>query len=378
MTVTYGFYNSVNNDRLYDAKQVSRLFEGIINDGVFMSIGTSLMVTSAAGMNVTIGVGRAWFNKTWTDNDTPFNIAVPASHMTLNRIDTVVLEIDTSEAVRANSIKVVSGVPGTDPVRPTLNPPAEVYQYPLADLSIPAGAVTIPQGNITNRVGTVDCPFITGVMATVTTTALLTQWETEFDAWFQAMKDQLTTDAAGNLQTQITNIKGNVNPPAITLLALKTHDHSGGNGNQVVSGGISDLAVIASKIAQKVITAFHIADHVITALQLANPEPWTNLTLLNGWSNGDPGGSWYAPPRIYKDLLGIVHMEGIVQSGPNGTIAFTLPVGYRPAKMQVFNTRADGTYWSNLLIELDGDCKITLGDGNQVANLFGITFKAEA
>jgi len=64
LSVTYGFYNSVNGDRKYDAIQVSSIFDGIVKDGIFMSIGTSFRVKAASGMTVNVGVGRAWFNQT--------------------------------------------------------------------------------------------------------------------------------------------------------------------------------------------------------------------------------------------------------------------------------------------------------------------------
>lgn len=44
MSVTYGFYNSLNGDRKYNAEQVSSLFDGLIIDGVFASIGTAFAV----------------------------------------------------------------------------------------------------------------------------------------------------------------------------------------------------------------------------------------------------------------------------------------------------------------------------------------------
>ena len=44
MTVSSGFFNSVNHDRLYDAEQVSSIFDGIIEDGVCESIGEAFMV----------------------------------------------------------------------------------------------------------------------------------------------------------------------------------------------------------------------------------------------------------------------------------------------------------------------------------------------
>ena len=43
---------------------------------------------------VTVGTGRAWFDHTWTLNDTPLTLEIePASEMVV-RIDAVVLDID--------------------------------------------------------------------------------------------------------------------------------------------------------------------------------------------------------------------------------------------------------------------------------------------
>ena len=91
MSVTYGFYNSKNGDRRYDAIQMSSIFDGIIRDGVFQHIGTAMMVEESEGMTVNVGIGRAWFNHTWTLNDAPLPLTVPLSEVILNRIDAIVL-----------------------------------------------------------------------------------------------------------------------------------------------------------------------------------------------------------------------------------------------------------------------------------------------
>lgn len=80
MAVSYGFYNSLNGDRKYDALQMSSIFDGIIRDGVFMYV-TGQMLVSADGSSMTVQVapGRAWFNHTWTLNDTILPIIIPQS-----------------------------------------------------------------------------------------------------------------------------------------------------------------------------------------------------------------------------------------------------------------------------------------------------------
>lgn len=46
-----------------------------------------------------------------------------------------------------------------------------------------------------------------------------------------------------------------------------------------------------------------------------------------GWSNF---GGGFTPAGFYKDSLGIVHLQGLVNTGP-GAVAFILPEGYRPS-----------------------------------------------
>lgn len=203
MAVTYGFYNSLNGDRKYDALQMSRLFEGIITDGIFMSLGDGLVVRTNTGMSIVVGSGKAWFNNTWTSNDSDLILTHDISELVLNRIDTVVIEVNSQEVSRANSIKIVKGTPGSTPVAPTLTNAGGIYQYPLADVYIGANVITIATIDITNRIGMEDTPFITGILEAIDFTTLLTQFEGQFDVWFDAMKDQLSTDAAGNLQNQI-------------------------------------------------------------------------------------------------------------------------------------------------------------------------------
>lgn len=254
MSVTYGFYNSLNGDRKYDALQVSSIFDGLIIDGVFASIGTAFAVKAAGGLTVNVGIGKAWFDHTWTLNDAILPLEAPESEVLLDRIDAVVLEVNGMESVRANSIKFVSGSPSSAPVRPALENEGNVHQYPLCYIYRKFGSTVITQADITPMVGTEATPFVTAILQTVSLDELLGKWQDELDqfvaarsqdvdswiaseesdfttwfdqmkadltseqatldqwiateqsdflAWYNQMKDQLGTDAAGNLQNEL-------------------------------------------------------------------------------------------------------------------------------------------------------------------------------
>jgi len=210
MSITFGFYNSLNGDRKYDAKQMSRLFEGIITDGVFMGIGDALIVNALTGMRVSVGLGRAWFNRTWTNNDTPHTLTLDNSNLVLNRIDAVVLEVNTDESVRANTIKIIKGTADTTPVKPAMVRSELVNQYPLCYVMVIANSTSVLPENIENVVGTSECPFITGVMETINTDALLAQWNAEFNVWFASLADILDENVAGNLLNLINQNKTSI------------------------------------------------------------------------------------------------------------------------------------------------------------------------
>jgi len=195
MAFTYGFYKSQNSDRKYTALQLSSIFDGIISDGVFATIGNALAVAPSTGMGVKVQSGRAWFNHTWSYNDTDYPISIDAAELVLNRIDAIVLEIDSSDAVRANSLKVVKGTPASTPVRPTLTNTEYVHQYALAYVTVTAGTTAITAAMIENNRGSVvtTCPFVTGVINTIDISTLVAQWQAQFTAWMVAQQGDFST-----------------------------------------------------------------------------------------------------------------------------------------------------------------------------------------
>lgn len=221
MSFTCGFYNALDHDRLYDALQMSSIFDGIIRDGVFMIEGNQFMVNALDGMTVTVDTGRAWFDHTWNLNDSKYPITLDQSEVVLDRIDAVIIEVNADEAVRENFLKVVKGTPSTDPVRPTLEDSEYLHQHALAYIYVAANVSLIRQSNITYVVGTEETPYVTAPLEIISIDNIVAQWAGEwnefrenwtvwgqdFQDWFDNLVYVLDGDVAGHLQNEIDAIQ---------------------------------------------------------------------------------------------------------------------------------------------------------------------------
>lgn len=184
MAFTFGFYNALNHDRRYNAIQVSSIFDGIIKDGIFMSIGGHMNVKATGnGFNIVVESGRAWFNHTWSLLDADYPMVVPPSDVLEDRIDVVVLEVNENVDVRQNFIKIITGTPAETPAKPALTNNLDIHQYALAYITVPANSVTLTQSNVENAVGLGSTPFVTGILETINIDDLIAQWKSQWSDW---------------------------------------------------------------------------------------------------------------------------------------------------------------------------------------------------
>lgn len=222
MSFTYGFYNSKNGDRKYNARQMALIFDALITNGVMAHIGDCFHVKPSSGMSVSVGTGFAWFDHTWSYNDTEMIVTAEQSNVVLDRIDALVLEVNETETVRENSIKWVVGSASTEPTKPTLTNDEFVHQHPLKYITIPANSTEITAENIENVVGTSECPFATGILEGMSIDSLVAQWEGEFDAWFENIKVILDGDVATNLANQIEALNDKFMPKVVNVTTTGT------------------------------------------------------------------------------------------------------------------------------------------------------------
>lgn len=346
MTVTYGFYDSLSGDRKYNADQMSRLFEGIITDGVFQSIGNALSVVPKTGMTVTVKSGRAWFYNTWTNNDGDLDLTLDASVVGLSRIDTIILEVDKNVATRANSIKILkgTGTAGT-PVAPTLTNTSTVKQYGLADILVGSGVTSINAGNITNRVGTVGTPFITGIIQSASVDQVMAQYTYLFNTWFTDLQNQLDTNQATNLQNQINDLEaGWINPG-------ETWTYASADAPTFTFTISGDKTTVYSKGMRVKLTQTTVKYFIITNVAYSSPNTTitvyggTDYTLTNAAISANRYSFDKAPYGFPLDptkwTISLVQGANVTQTSPVvsqyynlGSLSMVMPIGAWVPRLQ--------------------------------------------
>ncbi len=202
MAITYGFYNAVNHDRLYDAVQMGQIFDGIISDGVYATYKKAMIViASSNNSEVIVQPGRAWFNHTWTYNDANLPVTAPDPEVLLERIDALVLDINSDLSYRENKLVWVQGTPSSmNPTKPTLTHTENHNQYALCYVHRYGDTYQIRQQDITNAIGTSETPFVTGVIDTVDIDDLVLQWTNQFNNYIVTKQNEFSA-----FQTMMTN-----------------------------------------------------------------------------------------------------------------------------------------------------------------------------
>lgn len=210
MAISYGFFNSINQDRTYNADQMSEYFDGLVSNGVYESVGSAMQVTAGEGLAVNVQSGRAIIDCKWIKNDAAQAITLTTAHVLLPRYTAIVIRLD--RASRSISIVAKDGTPSSNPEKPSMTDDGQITELCLAYVYVGANASTITQANITDMRSSDLCGWVTGVVQQVDTSQLFAQYQaafeknyaqqlawqqniqTQFDAWFAALTQQLSVN----------------------------------------------------------------------------------------------------------------------------------------------------------------------------------------
>lgn len=359
----FSFFNDVNGDRVYYAEDWARHLKKYFTNGIFNN---ELNVVSNNDMTITIKEGDANIEGYRYTNTGDLVKTIDNADGTLNRIDNVVLRLDLTN--RLISAQIIKGTFADKPVAPELVRTSTIYDLRIAKISIPAGTTTITQDLITDtRFITSDCGNVISTVQTPDTENLFIQMQTlfekqinelnnNFEIWFDSIKNQLDSDAAGNLQNQINNLNSNkVDNAKYDLdsnnLQLLANGKNVGDSVHIPTGitdtatGEEDLKIVNNKgvvkfsldgkTEQKTYTGKNILDYVSNLK--ASSDGLTSVINDDGsiTTSGKPSSN-------YRTILNSINIIDFLEDGE--TYTFSQSKANDKLYMQMNAKKKDGTY----------------------------------
>lgn len=224
MAQKYGFFNSVNNDRVYDASDVARFLSKFFTNGVFNN---SLAVSSNDNMTVSVATGNANINGYGYENTESLTLDIDEADSELGRIDSVIVRLDLTN--RQITTQILQGQYATTPSQPSITRTGTIYDLRLANISVPADTTRITADMITDTRFGSDCGNVTQAVLELDTSEIFAQYEAWFTEWFANLQDQLDDNQAGHLQNEIDSLDTEIDTnktDVLTALGLNTDSWS--------------------------------------------------------------------------------------------------------------------------------------------------------
>lgn len=358
----FSFFNDINDDRVYYAEDFARHLKKYFTNGIFNN---ELKVIANNDMTITIKEGDANIEGYRYTNTGDLVKTIDNADGTLNRIDNVVLRLDLTN--RLISAQIIKGTFADKPVAPELVRTSTIYDLRIAKISIPAGTTTITQDLITDtRFITSDCGNVISTVQTPDTENLFIQMQTlfekqinelnnNFEIWFDSIKNQLDSDAAGNLQNQINNLNSNkVDNAKYDLdsnnLQLLANGKNVGDSVHIPTGitdevsGEENLKIINNKGVVKFSLEGKTEQKTYTGKNLLNYID--NLQSINGLTNTiNSDGSITTTGKPTTNYTLIMKSQNIIDKLEDGqTYTISQEITNGKSYIQINAKKKDGTY----------------------------------
>lgn len=218
-----------SGDRVYGDADFALFYKNLFKNGVIATVGNALRVEQASGggMNVVVKSGAAVINGRQYFNTDDLAISVPVASTTQNRMDSVVVRLDTGSRAINLAYKQGNTAVQQDDV---------VYELQLAVINVGSNTVNIFNANITdkrsdNSVCGYSSPYekvsVSGLEQQyqslleqsfnqfealaddnqLNLEQLLTDQQATFQTWLANLQNQLDDNQVGNLQNQLDELK---------------------------------------------------------------------------------------------------------------------------------------------------------------------------
>ena len=206
--VTYDEHDNPIYDRGTDSNTLAQFLGLMFRDGVFPNPSTGLQVTPSQNqMSVTVKPGNLMIQGRLGIEEDERTIVFEAAGANNDRIDAVVVRLNTNHDFRNVDIYVLKGTESATPVAPALTRSSGVYEMRLANVFITRGVTTIPADRITDtRLNTTDCGIVVANPASVDTTAIFDQYQAALDKYMEFVESCIDGAVAGEIRTTLDSL----------------------------------------------------------------------------------------------------------------------------------------------------------------------------
>lgn len=213
-------------DRASTSEDLARWFACFFTNGIFASGGFTVSVN---GLEANVSPGDCLINGRYGYESETRTLAL-AQGDSKPRMDSIVLRLDLSLAMRKIDLYVKPGTPADTPVAPTLTREGTVWELGIANILVGAGQQAVTDSAVTDtRLDNDRCGLVAQAMHTIDTSTFYRQIQADmaefkateqemFEAWFASVQTTLDGDVAGNLLNLI-NTKVSLAAVSVTLPA---------------------------------------------------------------------------------------------------------------------------------------------------------------
>ena len=224
MAISYGFFDSVDGDRKYSARNIGRYLHGIVSSGVYADSSTSLQVLAGDGMQIQVQPGRAMLDYHYMENDAPLPLTLAAGG-TQDRYDAIVAVLDVTN--RLCAIEVREGTQAANPTVPAVQRTDVVKEYMLAAVHVPKYAKSLTQENITDtRPDNAVCGWVHGIIDQVDTSTLHVQYEAAYASRMAELAAYLETKKE-EIDSRLASIDSAINAENVVGVPIPTASNAG-------------------------------------------------------------------------------------------------------------------------------------------------------
>ena len=344
MAIRYGYFNSVDGDRKYNAEDMTMYFKGLVSDGVFQTIGSMFVVTAGTGLTVNVGTGRALVNMHWVENTAITSLDLGVGSVSADTYKIIVLRCDLTDSVRSVALMVRSME--DESVR--LVNTEYITELCLARIRIRKNSSTISQSDIRDYRGSTYCPWITGLIKQVDVATLTGQFYRFYEEQTKELEEYMTTQKE-SFDNWLASLQGELRVDTKLKNYQSTYTTTGTSTSEiplVTNYETGDILTVHMNGLSLIEGTEYTLDTENQKIILTNPVKSGNIitqvltkSTIGDGSSDDSGEtslvlSTSAPGQLSVRKIGkIVQINGHLMSSSDidtGTIITTIPEEYRP------------------------------------------------